>query len=288
VAGLVATVRQRILAMLQRDGVDESHSGFLFDPLQDEAPSLAGIYSASVQGRVAMGRRAGRRVLRVGTDPNAPWFTSRAPLQAHVQGFDLHAAVAVEAGDRERLERLCRYLLRPPVVEDRLELQDDGRISLELKTPYWDGTTHILFEPLEFLETLATLVPRPRTNQLLYHGVLAPNAAWRKEVVCYRPRSLSEGGPELPAAEEPEEEKPRPRAKSYTWAELMARAFLIDVLNCPRCGGRLKLIALIDQPSVISKILNHLGLPTTVPSPSTPRPPPGPDEGDLTYEDYFN
>jgi hypothetical protein len=133
VGRLVATVRERVQAILQRDGVDDSHSGFLFDPLQDESPSLAGIYSASVQGRVAMGRRAGRRVLRVGAEPNAPWVTWRTPLQAHVQGFDLHAAVAVEAGDRERLERLCRYLLRTPVVEDRLELQDDGRISLELK-----------------------------------------------------------------------------------------------------------------------------------------------------------
>ncbi len=72
--------------------------------------------------------------------------------------------MSVGAEDRDRLERLCRYILRPPVVEDRLELLEDGRILMELKTPFWDGSTHILFEPLEFLEKLAAVIPRPRVN----------------------------------------------------------------------------------------------------------------------------
>ena len=62
---------------------------------------------------------------------------------------------------------------------------DDSRVILELKTPFWDGTTHVLFEPLELLEKVAATIPRPRVNQLIYAGVLGPNAKWRKEVVDF-------------------------------------------------------------------------------------------------------
>ena len=64
------------------------------------------------------------------------------------------------------------------------------------------------------------------------------------------------------------------RAGAYRWAELMRRTFGVDVLACPRCGGRLRLVALIDQTSVIQRILRHLGLPTDVPEPRPARPPP--------------
>ena len=73
------------------------------------------------------------------------------------------------------MERVCRYLLRPPVPESRLELLDDGKVLLELKNEFYDGTTHLLFDGLEFMEKLAGLVTRPGINQLLYHGVFAPN-----------------------------------------------------------------------------------------------------------------
>jgi hypothetical protein len=61
------------------------------------------------------------------------------------------------------------------------------------------------------------------------------------------------------------------RAGAYQWAELMRRTFGLDVLACPRCGGRLRLVALIDQASVVQPILRHLGLPTEVPEPRPAR-----------------
>jgi hypothetical protein len=64
------------------------------------------------------------------------------------------------------------------------------------------------------------------------------------------------------------------RAGAFQWAELMRRTFGVDVLACPRCGGRLRLVALIDQASMIPRILRHLGLPTDVPEPRPGRPPP--------------
>jgi hypothetical protein len=63
-------------------------------------------------------------------------------------------------------------------------------------------------------------------------------------------------------------------AGAYQWAELMRRTFRLDVLTCPRCGGRLRLVALIEQASVVQRILRHLGLPTDVPEARPARAPP--------------
>ena len=88
-------------------------------------------------------------------------------------GFSLHAGVAAKANERDRLERLCRYISRPAVSEKRLSLTANGNIRYQLKTPYKDGTTHVIFEPLDFIARLAALVPKPRVNLMRLHGVFA-------------------------------------------------------------------------------------------------------------------
>jgi len=110
--------------------------------------------------------------------------TSRGPRQAHLEGVDLHANVWVPAHDRAGLERLCRCVLRPPLAQERLRLRDDGRVVVELKTAWHDGTTPLVFEPLECLERLAAITPRPEVNLLVCHGVLAPHARSRGRVVA--------------------------------------------------------------------------------------------------------
>jgi len=139
--------------------------------------ALAGIVGGSVQGRVAVGARAGAQVRRLGDGVRQARSSARGPRHAHLDGFDLHANVWVGPNDRARLEQLCRYVLRPPLAEDRLRRLADRRVRLELKRPWSDGTTHLLFEPLEFLEKPAALTPRPEINLVLYHGVLAPRRA---------------------------------------------------------------------------------------------------------------
>jgi hypothetical protein len=111
----------------------------LADPLADESPVLAGIVGASVQGGVALGSRAGARVRRLGEARATAAVTWRGPRQAHLDGFDLHANVWVSANDRAGVERLCRYVLRPPFAQERLRLRGDGRIALELKRAWHDG-----------------------------------------------------------------------------------------------------------------------------------------------------
>lgn len=103
--------------------------------------------------------------------------------RARANGFDLHAGVVVPAGQRARLERVCRYVLRPPVAQEGIHLAEDGQVRLSLRRPWRDGTTALVFDPVEFLGRLAVLVPRPRIDLVLYHGVLGPRAARRAEVV---------------------------------------------------------------------------------------------------------
>lgn len=91
-----------------------------------------------------------------------------------VAGSSLHAGVAARADERKKLERLCRYISRPAVSEKRLSLTRGGNVRYQLKTPYRDGTTHVIFEPLDFIARLAALVPKPRVNLTRFHGVFAP------------------------------------------------------------------------------------------------------------------
>jgi putative transposase len=141
VARLLATILVRGRRLLRRRGLDRDDDLIPPDPLAEESGALAAITSASVHGRIALGRRAGARVWRLGHDPEALGITSTGPRQAHLDGFDLHANLGVAATDRARLEQLCRYLLRPPVAQDRLRLTADGRVRLALKTPWADGPT---------------------------------------------------------------------------------------------------------------------------------------------------
>ena len=271
VARVLATIHARVRRLLRQRGLDpEDPSDGTVDPLAEESPVLAGLASAAVQGRVALGPRAGARVLQVGRDPDAPWVTSRGHRQATLEGFDLHADVAVPAGDRARLESLCRYVLRPPLAQERLRLTPEGQVLVTLKSRWRDGTTHLRFDPVDFLARLAALVPRPRVNLVIYSGVLAPHARWRARVVAYgRPDDGDvPGEPDAPGAGSR-------CGRHWRWADLMRRAFEIDVLACPQCGGRMELIATIEDPAVVRKILSHLGLPTETPTTRPARPPPG-------------
>jgi hypothetical protein len=76
----------------------------------------------------------------------------------------LHAGLGIASHQREKLERLCRYVSRPPVASERLALTASGQVRCTLKTPYRDGTTHIVLEPLDLMARLASLVPKPRMH----------------------------------------------------------------------------------------------------------------------------
>ena len=258
---IVASVARGIVRLLARRGLTSDNDPGEIDPVTREHPLLAALYAASVSGRIATGSRAGQRVMRFGDHvdvENMPAMRGRRC--AAVDGVSLHANVAVPARDRGRLERLCRYAARPPLAAERLSQSADGRLIYQLKQRWRDGTTHVGFEPLELLEKLAALVPPPRVNLVRYHGVLAPAARHRARVV---PTGQVRDGPEIeiPTKEPPAARRPR----NYSWAELMRRVFEIDVLECPRCSGRMRILAAIVTPEAIRAILDCLGFPSRAP-----------------------
>ena len=162
--------------------------------------------------------------------------------------------MAARADERKKLERLCRYISRPAVSEKRLSLTPNGNVRYRLKTPYRDGTTHVIFEPLDFIARLAALVPKPRVNLTRFHGIFAPNSRFRGRVT----RAKRGRGGRHCTTEVPEEPTPAERRAAMTWAQRLKRVFGIDVETCPACGGAVRIIACIEDPVVIEKILTHL------------------------------
>jgi len=223
-----------------RDVLADGRLRFHAAPELDSADVADVLVAASMQGRVALGGTLGtlpRRVGQISVNRNVPEPGMR---HARWEGVDLHAAVRVPAGQRDRLERVCRYALRPPVAGARLPLTADGQVVLHLRHPWGDGTTHLAFTPTAFLERLAVLVPRG-----------APAATGAPHV-----DEPDSGGA-------PSGVTRRSGARGASWAALMRRA--------------LRLIALIESSSVARRILTHLGLPADVPAPAR-APPTGDDD----------
>ncbi len=177
----------------------------------------------------------------------------RIVVPGKVSGFSLHAGVAARADQRDKLERLCRYISRPAVSEKRLSLTNNGLVRDQLKTPYRDGTTHVFFEPMDFLARLAALVPKPRVNLTRFHVVFAPNSHWRAQVTpAKRGKGRQSPGVGL------EEKTPAEKHTAMTWAKGLKRVFDIDVQACEACSGAVRIVAAIEDPVAIKKILDHL------------------------------
>jgi len=177
-------------------------------------------------------------------------FTTRV---GNVAGFSLHAGVATQANERAKLERLCRYITRPAVSTKRLSMTRNGQVRYELKTPWRNGTTHVIFEPLDLIARLVSLIPKPRVNLTRFHGVFAPNSKYRAKVTPAR-RGKRRKCHSADAA------NPTPAEKrtSITWAKRLKRVFNIDIETCDKCGGDVRIIASIEDPAVIRTILAYL------------------------------
>jgi hypothetical protein len=232
-------------------------------------------------------------------------------------GFSVDASVRITLVDRDvpsyfrSLEHLLRYCARPPFALERLSVirGPDGRIARiryvlpSHKAANWVGPGRgrkstrpgangvVELTPFEFLDRLADLVPPPRKHRHRYHGVFAPNHRLRKGVTALAIGNIGKRRdaappPPLPLGEgrgegAPNHAKPRSHDTSrIAWAKLMARVGEEFPLECPGCGGDIRLIAFITEPGPIRKILTHLGEPLEPPPVSPARGPPT-DWGEL-------
>ena len=183
--------------------------------------------------------------------------------------FTLHANTYIAPLDRKGLEKMIRYLCRPALATDRVELlENDAVVRLRLKTPWRDGTTHIRMAAAEFVLRLLALIPAPHKKQIRYLGVFAANAKWRREVVLRPklPKRAAEKACEAGTCDhahaeaKPDDLQPGHTVTRLTWSLAMRRSFKLDVLECA-CGGRREVIAVIPSGEIATKILAHLKLP---------------------------
>ena len=234
-------------------------------------PILVAMAEASARGRDRHRTTARRRVVRVrGPTAEVDAFVM-GRLCAQVEGYNLQAATRVGANDRDGLERMGRYLSRPPIATDRLSQLDDQRFELRLKRPWRDGTAAFVFSPHELIERLVAQVPRPRAHLTRYHGVLAPAFTARSQIVpSVGVPSARRGSKDSDA---PGSQTPK-RPGRFPWASLVWRVFLTDVLECGRCSARMEIVAAVTSKDGIVRILEHMGLPTDAPAFHPPRPPP--------------
>jgi len=248
--GLVEQIGRRLGRQLERRGilVRDADSVYLELEPQSQGDALAGLQGHSITYRVAVGRRQGQKAFTLQT-LGARGEGHGGERLAQANGFSLHAGVAAEAEERGKLERLCRYISRPAVATQRLSLTAQGEIRYALKTPYRDGTTHVVFEPADFILRLAALVPSPRVNLTRFHGVFAPHHRLRAGISARR-SERTDGGAGSGTS----------RSSALGWAQRLKRVFSIDVERCDRCGGGVRIIACIEDAAVIEKILRHLGL----------------------------
>jgi len=148
---LLSRIVKRILQFLTRKGYLIEEEGMTYMAEIEPNTALAPLQSAACTYRIALGPRAGQKVLTMSTVPTAKMQASLQSSKCCVnaQGFSLHAEVRCARNQRHKLERLCRYITRPAIANERLMRNRAGDVILQLKSPYKDGTTHIVMSPLD-------------------------------------------------------------------------------------------------------------------------------------------
>ena len=206
----------------------------------------------------------------------SPEPVTRPPLTMSAFGMHLHAATTVDGRDRKQLERLCRYLLRPPFAHDAVQALPDGRVRVLFKAAWRSGAAHADMPPDKFLARLCALVPPPGFHQTRYYGVFANRHHLRPRIIP--PSVVPAPGQQLPlglagaASDGPGEtaEAADSRPRRLGWANLLARVFAVDVTICRACGGRMRVVAVVTDPDDIARILRGARAP---PRPPRPHPP---------------
>lgn len=251
---LLGKIIERIARLLEQAGYlerEEGDGGLLLDGFEDDV--MNHFQGSSISYKIAVGSQQGRKVLTIKTLPSRDGEDeSNGQSLAKASGFSLHAGVSAKSYQRDKVERLCRYIARPAVSTHRMERLLDGTICYELKTPYKSGTTHVVFEPLDFIARLAALVPKPRVHLTRFHGVFAPNSRYRAQVTSEtKIKSNQTTAIDIPKDCESHRSK-------MSWAMRLKRVFNIDITVCRHCRGKVRIIACIEERVVIDKTLAHM------------------------------
>jgi hypothetical protein len=257
----VYAVAKRMHARIERLCVKHG----LHDEPGEEASSLVVCMNAAAQDVSLFGERAGERTKKLVRAVRAAEARLASPFVAEVGGVNIHAGVAVHGRDRQALERLCRYVTRPPIALERLTERADGCVEVAFRKPWRDGTRAVVLTAEDLLARLCAMVPPPRFHLTRYAGVLASNAAMRAEVVPGRAKEVERNGVTNDDAQRElfgekraqliEENDSEKKPTRHPWAWLLRRVFAVEVLVCVHCAGKLRLVEIATEAGAVKRII---------------------------------
>jgi hypothetical protein len=186
---------------------------------------------------------------------------ARLLLSWRRSGFSVHNAVTASSADPAGMERLARYLMRPPLSLERFHLDHNGqsatyRVKRSARAQHAGAEVLETFDPRDLLARVLMHVAEPRAHLVRHYGEYSVAARAKRR----RQEQPIEHGRELPNPDLAAERNPSPaerRASRRAWAQLIRRIFESDPLLCD-CGAQMKMIAFITEPAVVDSILLHL------------------------------
>jgi hypothetical protein len=180
-------------------------------------------------------------------------------------GFSVHTRVRVEPEDGAAVERLARYIMRPPISLERMEWEGTGPVWYRARLGHASGQgqgreAEEVFDAAEFLARVLMHVPEPRRHLVRYYGAYSNASRGRRR------RALQEAGegfsaglyPRVASSASADDGGPDARVLRRRWRELIRRIYEVDPLVCPRCQAEMRVVAFIIDHAVVDKILRHL------------------------------
>ncbi len=164
----------------------------------------------------------------------------------------------------EEVERLARYIMRPPIRLERLQWSGEGEVLYRPEGGHNSRARQLgdqaeAFDPAEFLARVIMHVPEPRRHLVRYYGAYSNVSRGKRR---RQDKATIGAGPRdseyAPAARADRDQSPDARALRRSWAQLIKRVYEVDPLVCPSCGGEMRIIAFIIDHDVVGAILRHL------------------------------
>ena len=178
-------------------------------------------------------------------------------------GFSVHNRVRVEPEDQASVERLARYIMRPPISLERMAWDGVGEVRYRRKGGHEDPALHLdpveTFDPAEFLARVIMHIPEPRRHMIRFYGWYSNVSRGKRRLREEAAGSACPSGEgQAPSVRAKKDQGPDARALRRSWAKLIKRIYEVDPLVCPSCGSEMKVIAFITEHAVVDKILRHL------------------------------
>ena len=178
-------------------------------------------------------------------------------------GFSVHNRVYVEPEDQAAVERLARYIMRPPISLERMAWDGVGEVRYRRKggheRPGLQEREVETFDPLEFLARVIMHIPEPRRHLIRFYGWYSNLSRGKRRLREEAAGSTCPSGDgQAPSARAKMDQRPDARALRRSWAKLIKRIYEIDPLVCLKCGSEMKVVAFIIDHVVVDKILRHL------------------------------